>query len=458
MIIFSTLRRAPLTFALLTFACASPLTAQLSLASTVDLALRNSPRVKSSEADVERARAALRESIDAYIPSVNAGANLGQGYGYSPYPPTLFSIDGHSLIYNASQLSYIHSARSGLDASQQSLQDVREVVAEDAANTFVALDRDQQRVEITDQQLEYAGKLVDITQQRFDAGVATKMNLLDAQLSVANLKLWRLRAQNDVTNDRDHLGRLLGIPSGSLRAVGGFPDTPITSSDAASTGGYANASVAAAFASARAKQDQARGDAKFLYRPQISFFSQFNRYATFTDSFKNLEKLDCNGQLNCNNPIGANEAAFGIGITIPLVDRSRHAKALETAAEANKAMHDAEFAQMSVLDAQGRLKHTIETLKAQATVADIEQQRAQEQLEIIRTQLANASAQPLTPADEQNSLINEREKYIAVIEAAYQLQLAEVSLLRQTGHLEDWLLHPGSSSGPQPPSTTVTPH
>src|SRR5690348_6995329 len=62
--------------------------AQMSLTSAVDIAVRSHPRVRSAEADVERARAALKETHDVFIPSVTAGAGLGQAYGYSTNPPT----------------------------------------------------------------------------------------------------------------------------------------------------------------------------------------------------------------------------------------------------------------------------------------------------------------------------------------------------------------------------------
>jgi hypothetical protein len=211
--------------------------------------------------------------------------------------------------------------------------------------------------------------------------------------------------------------------------------------------------VAAAFANARAKQFQAHGDAHFLYRPQVQLVLQFNRYATFTNSWTAIEKEYSSS--NSGNNLGADEEVFGVQITIPLLDRNRRSKALETAAEANRALHEAEFAQVNVLDAQGRLSHSIEVLQAQATVADLEQQKAQEQLAIVRVQLANAnsSPQPMTPKDEQNARIAERDKYLAVIDNAFQLHQAEVSLLRQMGHLEDWLIHSGLTNAPALPST-----
>jgi outer membrane protein TolC len=443
------LRRLAASAAVALLCATQPATGQISLNTAVDLALRNSPRVKSSEAEVARARAILSQAKDIYIPSVNAGAALGQAYGYSNYPPTLFTVTSQSLIYNASQLSYVGSAGAGVDAAQQSLQDIRETVAEDAALTFVALDHDQQREEVLRQEADLTAKLLSIVQARFDAGQDSQMDLTQAKLSVARLHLLSLRAQNDTANDRNHLARLLGVPPGSLRAEGGFPDTRIAADNTASTGGYANASVAAAFATARAKQLQARGDSRFLYRPQVSLAIQYNRYATFTNAWSLIQKEN-------NNQVGADEEVFGVQITIPLLDRLRTSKAVESAAEAAKALHDAEFAQVNVLDAQSRLNNSIEVLGAQADVAALEQQLAQEQLDIVRAQLSspNSTPVPLTPKDEQNALIGEREKYLTVVDTAFQLHQAEVSLLRQSGHLQDWLLHAGVSTAP---TTTSTP-
>ena len=71
--------------------------AQISLTTAVDLALKTSPRVKMAQDDLNRATATLDGSHDVYIPSVSAGAALGQAYGYSPYPPTLLTGEAHSL-------------------------------------------------------------------------------------------------------------------------------------------------------------------------------------------------------------------------------------------------------------------------------------------------------------------------------------------------------------------------
>jgi len=384
------------------------------------------------------------------VPAVAVGAALGQAYGYSPYPPTLVTVNASSLVYSSSQFSYIRAARAGMDAALQALADVRETVAEDAALSFLAIDHDQQREDVLRQEAEYSARLLQIVQDRFDAGQDSRMDLTNAKLAAARLHLAQLRAADETATDRSHLARLVGLKLDTLRAEGGFPSEPIPSASPSPAGSYANSAVASAYANAQAKQWQARGDTHFLYRPQISFVAQYNRYATFTNAFKNLR--------NSYTGLTADDEAFGVQINIPILDRLRRSKALEATADATHALHEAEFAQFNVIDAQSKLSHNIEVLQAQTEVAGLEQQLAQQQLEIVQLQLksANASPQPMTPKDEQNARLAEREKYLAVIDNSFQLHQAEVSLLRQSGRLEDWLRHSGitavPASTPPPPA------
>jgi outer membrane protein TolC len=415
--------------------------AQISLTSAVDLALGSNPRVKSAQDDVNKARAQLAEARDAYIPSLSAGSALGQAYGYSPYPPTFFTVSSGSLLYSSSQKDFIRSARDGLRAAQLSFEDVRETVAEDTVLGWIALDHDQQRAAVTRQQHDSAIRLVQIVQDRLDAGQDSQIGLTQAKLSEAELHQALQHAEDEVANDRDHLARLIGLPSKSLAVAGDFPSNPVPLSQKVEGGptsqsadnGYANAGVAAAFAGAEARHEQAAGESRFRYWPQINLFSQYNRYATFTNSFTQLKELE--------PALTANEAAIGVQITVPFIDKSRQAKARESAADAARAFHDAQNAQIQALDGQSKLRHSVEELQTQAEVAGLRQQLAQQQLEVLRLELqtGNPGGAQMTPKDEQNAIISEREKYMGVLDANFQLRQAEIQLLRTTGQLTLWL-------------------
>ena len=315
----------------------STLHAQVSLTTAVDLALRQSPKVKLAQDDVAKAIATLQSTHDIYIPSLSAGANLGQAYGYSPYPPTLFSGESQSLIYNSTQFSYIKSARAGLAAANLSLKDARDAVSEDVAVTYAALLKDAGRDAALRQQQGFARSLVEIVQERFDAGRDTAIDLTQSKLTLANINLSLLHAEDDTLNDQAHLAALTGLPGASLRAEDSFP--PITlPENFTPAGDTVSPGVQAAFLSATAKQLQAQGDNKFLYRPDVRLIVQYNRYATFTAAFKNLETQYKN--------IGSSEEVFGVQINIPLFDKFHQAKGRESIADAAHSLHDAENIRM----------------------------------------------------------------------------------------------------------------
>jgi hypothetical protein len=259
-------------------------------------------------------------------------------------------------------------------------------------------------------------------------------------MTQADLRVATLHADDAVENDREHMARLIGLPAASLSIDGVFPTAPIPQ-QAPAAGPYANSAIAAAFFSAEAKQHQAAGDSKVRLWPTVSFVLNYTRYATFTDSFKNLENIykGNNGQ----TLLTANEAAFGIQVNLPFIDKSRSDKARETAAEGAHAMHDAQNAELEAQDAQTKLRHSIGELEAQQDAATLHQDYAQQQLEVLRQQLqsgtGNPNGQPMTPKDEQNALIAERDKYLAVLDATFQLRQSEVQLLRQTGELITWI-------------------
>jgi outer membrane protein TolC len=432
--------------------------AQISLTTAIDLALRSNPRVLGAKDDVNKARAQLSQAHDAYIPAVSIGAGLGQAYGYLPSPPTLATANAGSIVFNLSQFDYIRSAKEGVQAALLALDDAQEQVAEDTALAYIALDNDQQHEQVVRQQTGFAGALVTIVQDRVDAGQDTQIDLTQAKLTAAQLRLSELKEQDDIEVDRDHLARLIGLPpASSLKTDGTLPAIVVPQDTIAKTpDGYANSAVASAFANAEAKRQQAKGESRSGFWPQINFIAQYNRYATFTNSFGTLETFS-------GAHIGADEAAFGVLISLPFFDKGRGDRGRIATAEASRALHDAQNAQIDALDSQTRTRHTIDELKAQADIATLQQQLAQQQLDALRVQLQSGNGNPngpqMSPKDEQTARIAERDKYLAVLDASFQLRQTQIQLLRQSGELESWFksvvsapVNPSQSNLPPSPA------
>jgi outer membrane protein TolC len=417
------------------FACSiTPAVAQISFTSAVGLALKNSPKVMMAQADVDKARASLAQLQDAYIPNLVGGSGIGPpSYGFPLGQPSIYNVTSQSLVFSYAQRDYIRAAKVVLEATTLTLKDVREGVAEDAAITYLALDRDLRRQAALREQQGFADRLVSIVQDRMDAGQDTAIDLTTARLSTAQIRLARLRADDETIADQTHLARLLGLPPRGLGttsvSVPAFNASAPT--DLTGTTVITSPAVDSAYAIARSKREIAFGESRYLWRPQVTFQAQYSRFA----KFNNLQDYYFRFQQN--------NFAAGVQITLPFIDAQHKAKAREAAADAAHAEHEADSIRDQFLDTRLRAAHTAAELSTRAEIAALDQQLAQQNLDILLVQLnagnGNVSGVQMTPKDEQTSRIAEREKFLAVINANLESQQAEINLMRQTGDLETWI-------------------
>jgi outer membrane protein TolC len=413
---------------------ASAASAQVSLATVVDLAQRNSSAVRMSQADLMKAQAALAQTQDAYIPNFQIGSTIGYSHGFPTGQPSVGSASMQSLVFSYSQRQYIKSAHAGIDAANLSLKDAREQVALDASSTYIELDTVTRELAAAQQQETFTADLVRIEQQRNEAGVDSDLDLLQARLTAANLKLARLHLETRAATLAKQLAVLTAMPVGSiLPDHSSIPEIPaITAGD----GVHSLPGIDSATALARSKQFQAKGDDLLWKRPSIGFGAVYN-----------YDSNELNNYSTYYNHFTPNNVSFGLQINVPFFDFSLRAKAKETAAEALRATVEAEEAQHQNDVQIATLNATLRELDAQAEVASLKQQIADAQLKAVLAQLESgngasvgSNAQPqTTPKAEQLARIDERQKYEDALDASLGLAKTRLGLLRALGHMQDWL-------------------
>lgn len=415
----------------------TPAIAQISFTSAVGLALKSSPKVLAAQADVTKAQAALDELRDAYVPNVVGASSIGPpSYGFPLGQPSIYNLTSQSLVFSYPQRDYIRGAKASLEAASLALKDVRESVAEDTAITYLALHRDLQRQTVLQQQQGFADHLVTVVQDRLDSGQDTPIDLTTSRLTAAQIHLARLRVDDEAATDQAHLARLLGLPpQGISTSASSIPqltgDLTGKSADINATLIGASPAVESAYAIARSKREIAFGESRYLWRPQIILDAQYSRYA----KFNNLQDYYFRFQQN--------NAAIGVQITIPFFDVAHKAKAREADADAAHAEHEADSIRDQFLDSRLRIQHAVAELAVRAEIATLDQQLAQQNLDVLMVQLntgnGNLAGTQMTPKDEQTSRIAEREKFLAVLNANFDLQQAQINLMRQSGDLESWI-------------------
>jgi outer membrane protein TolC len=411
--------------------------AQVSLATVVDLAQRNSSAVKLAQADVEKANAILEQARDAYIPSVDFGSGLPAfpAVGFTGGVPSILNGNAQSLVFSLPQQQYIHAARAGVKAAALAHRDACEQAALDASTTYIELDTVNRELEAAQQQETLARRLVKIEEERAEAGVDPLSEFLQAKLTAAQLKLARLHLETRAATLAKQLATLTGLPLGSITPDhASIPEIPAISAETATR---ILPGIESAQLLALAKQKTARGDMLSGFVPQIGFGAQYLRSTGILNDAGHYYA----------NPLPTTNFSSGFSIQIPLFDLGRGAKARQSTAEALRATVEAEQAQRQNDVQIATLTGSIRELDAQAEIAGLKQQIADEQLHAVLAQLElgnGASGAPgapaqLTPKAEQLARIDERQKFQDSLDAALDLSKARLNLLRSLGHIEDWL-------------------
>jgi len=422
-------------WAVLALIAASPSApAQLSLTTVVELAQQNSTTVKLANADVLKAQAALAQTEDAYIPNLVIGSQVGYSHGFPTGQPSVGSVSMQSLVFSYSQRQYIKAARAGVDAANLSLKDAKEQVALDASSAYIELDTVTRELEASRQQQQDADRLVAIEQQRVDAGVDARSNLLQAQLTAAQLKLKRLHLETRSATLATQLAAFTGLPADSIKPVhSSIPEIPAVSADETPRPllGVQSAAVLA-----NSRLLQAKGDDLAWRRPSVGFGAVYNYDSNELNSYSTYYRN-----------FTPNNVSFGLQISIPFFDFAIHAKAKVSAADALRAKVEAEQAQHQNDIQIADLTSSLRELDAQAEIASLKQQIAAEQLKTVETQLelgngagSGPGAPPqLSPTAEQQAQIDERADYVDALDAGLDLSKARLQLLRALGHMQDWL-------------------
>jgi outer membrane protein TolC len=417
-------------------AYASCAVGQISLSSATGLALKNDPRVKAAEANVAKAQAVVSEVHDAYVPTVGIGGGYGKSTGPPLGLPTVFSISSESLVFNFAQHNNILAAAAGLASAKLSLKEVEEQVEEDVAATYVSLNNAEELRAVMLEEQGYATRLATIVNERVDAGLDTKIDLAQAKLTAAQIRVLVLKQEDRITDLEDHLMRSIGLPGKHIDTVpNSIPAMPdIHTIRIGSSVGFG---VQAAFEDARSRRETAFAASKYLYRPQISLVGNYSRLNTSPSESNFLVYYPTfAGKSN-------NDAAIAIQIQIPLFDRMHQAKAQEAAADASHALFEAESQKNQFLEDRSKLRHSIDELVAGTDVASLQRDLAKAQLDAVLAQLtannAENSTTPMTPKDEQNARLSERQRYADYLTSEQELQQAIIQLMWQTGQLDAWL-------------------
>ena len=199
--------------------------------------------------------------------------------------------------------------------------------------------------------------------------------------------------------------------------------------------------VQAAIEHARAQYLRAQGEHRALwpavdFAAQYALLSKFNNYQNYY--IPSHPCVTAVGEVLCvSNSFQQNNATIGVNIRFPLFNASQKARAQGADADALKATKQAQSVHDKVSEETLRLRRSVAQMQAAHDVAQLEYELAQKNLEATQTRI-NAGTANLHDLDDARSQVSER--FISLQDVTFELQRAQLGLMRTTGDLEKWAL------------------
>lgn len=110
------------------------------------------------------------------------------------------------------------------DAAEEDLNGARLSIAGQSSQAWVGLIEAQQLLALAQEDLQTRERALDLTQRRYDAGIASSLNLRTARSQVASARAAQAGAQENLLIASRRLQEIMGrYPDGTLRAQGDLP-------------------------------------------------------------------------------------------------------------------------------------------------------------------------------------------------------------------------------------------
>jgi outer membrane protein TolC len=431
----------------LVFVPVSLLAEPIPLKNVVELALTHATGLAVTGAEQQRAALNYRELKDSYIPQLSTGAGIGYSYGYplslAGSAPSLFNVNAQSAVWDASLSEFIKASKAESMVTSLKNKDQRNQIIQDAAQSYAELGKWEQRLIALQQTETEAERTEAAVQERVKEGVDTQMDEERAHLATLRVRLHIVEAQGSADVLREHLSKLTGLPAPDIQTESdSVPDFPVLPQEAPSPSvADSNPTVQAAVEHARAQYLRAKGEHRALL-PSFDFAAQYALLSTFNNfqSYYIPSKPCIVGGVNVlcvTNSFHQNNETIGVAIRFPFFNVAQRARARAADADALVAKKQAEATRNQVSEETLRDQRTVTQMRATRDVAQIEYDIAEKTVTAVQTKM-DAGTANLHDLEDARTQVSER--FIALQDVTFELQRAELGLLRSTGNLEKWAL------------------
>lgn len=400
----------------------------LTLKQAISRALENSPDLRVSLAQQEKAHQAYLEARAQFIPNVVVGSGLAATRGFplsiEGAAPSLFQVNSTALLLNQPQKHAIAESRQMWRAAESGAAARREEIVWKTAAAYLELNKAQRSLEFARREVESAARIEQAVADRVREGREIPLELSRARLAVARHRQRVAALEGQAAVLQTMLLGLTGIPATqSIETVDGSApalDIPASADAAVERALEAHQELKrlaqeVAARESRVRSERAQRWPQFDLVAQYAVLSRFNNYDRF---FRDFER---------------HNAQLGLSLRFTIFDGRRiETRVAQTEAELMQVRAALAAARNDIALAVSRLFRQVQQYEAAREVARLELEVARESLTIAlaRFEEGRISGQELERARSEESA-----RWIGYLDANFDRERARLDLLRQTGNL-----------------------
>jgi len=413
---------------------------KLTLEKAVSIAFEHSPALRRAASQVRQSEAAHAQAQSGLLPQLSVAAfeavrtlNLEAQGVQAPDIPGIGSplpirvgpfsqFDARGVVsqqvLNFSLYKRRRASKARLESEQARRQNARELLAFDVAVNYIQALRNQANEATLRQQLSLARQLYTITEDRFEQGVASSLDVKRSLQQVNNLQQSLYEAQNALTTSKLALAKVMHTRASAdyeLADIRGFYETrSVSQADAMAAALRARPDYQAAELQVRAAELEVRGAQTRRY-PTLTFAADYGQSGR--QPFHNLNTYRIQGSLNIPIYLGG-----------------------EISAEVHDARGRLEEAQALRDEIEAQVETEVLTALAAVRSARRQLEVAEETVQLAEQEVDLSTARFTTGVAGNSEVVNAQDRLARAeanrVRALFNLNLARANLHRAMGAAE----------------------
>ncbi|MGH9217949.1 MAG: efflux RND transporter permease subunit, partial [Vicinamibacterales bacterium] len=213
----------------------------------LERALSSNEGLKVAQERVVETQGRVQESKANFLPQVNLGYNYTptQRFPVIKIPAGVFGPEEQTFqagfaqrnmlqlfvnqpIYSGGRLNSAYGiTTASLDASKLELDRTRQEIEYRVVETFYAALMNERGVAVADEQIRMTEKQLELARARFEAGTVARLDVLQAEVELANARARRIQARAQVDTAMQALRTVLALPQTQRLKLEGSLDEPV---------------------------------------------------------------------------------------------------------------------------------------------------------------------------------------------------------------------------------------